>query len=171
MNKPTKTNRSHHLPSSFKWNKSIVNDLIDASSGRLSNFRNQEGAFNRQEAFILDCSKLHKNNVLSTNILPWVPEAYHARFPVSVKSLPLVSSAFGRTCVGLLPTKRPSPSHTRQNLWYPGCKYMQFINTFLQVHPFILLQISGLKKLNFDVRILTWNLTLNRECNKCANSC
>ena len=62
--------------------------------------------------------------MLSANILPWVTEAFHARFPVSVKSLPLVSSAFGRTCVGLLPTKRSSPSHTRKNLWYPGYKYI-----------------------------------------------
>ena len=135
MNKPTRTNRNHHLRSSFKWNKSIVNDLIDASSGRLSNFRSQEGAFNREEAFILDCSKLHTNNVLSTNILPWVPEAFHARFPVSVKSLPLVSSAFGRTCVGLLPTKRSSPSHTRQNLWYPGYKYITTVYKHLLVGP------------------------------------
>ena len=33
---------------------------------------------------------------------------------------PLVSSAFGRTHVGLRPTKRSSPSHARKNLWYPG---------------------------------------------------
>ena len=32
----------------------------------------------------------------------------------------LVSSAFGRTRVGLRPTKRSSPSHARKNLWYPG---------------------------------------------------
>ena len=36
--------------------------------------------------------------------IPWVPEAFHARFPVSVNS-PLVSSAFGRRRVGLWPTK------------------------------------------------------------------
>ena len=33
---------------------------------------------------------------------------------------PLVSSAFGRTRVGLRPTKRSSPSHARKILWYPG---------------------------------------------------
>ena len=33
---------------------------------------------------------------------------------------PLVSSAFGRTLVGLWPTKRTSPSHARKNLWYLG---------------------------------------------------
>ena len=33
--------------------------------------------------------------------LPWVPEAFHTRFPVS----PLVSSAKGRRRVGLRPTK------------------------------------------------------------------
>ena len=33
---------------------------------------------------------------------------------------PLVSSGFGRTRVGLRPTKRSSPSHARKNLWYPG---------------------------------------------------
>ena len=51
--------------------------------------------------------------------IPWVPEAFHARFPFSVslkkwparKASPLVSSAFGRTRVGLGPTKRSSPSH------------------------------------------------------------
>ena len=33
---------------------------------------------------------------------------------------PLVSSAFGQTRVCLQPTKRSSPSHARENLWYPG---------------------------------------------------
>ena len=33
---------------------------------------------------------------------------------------PLVSSAFGRTCVGLRPTKRSSPTYASKNLWYPG---------------------------------------------------
>ena len=36
------------------------------------------------------------------------------------KSSPLVSSAFGRTRVGLWPTKRSSPSHAWKNLWYLG---------------------------------------------------
>ena len=30
MDKATRTNHNHHPPSSFRWNKSIVNDLIDA---------------------------------------------------------------------------------------------------------------------------------------------
>ena len=56
--------------------------------------------------------------------LPLVPDAFHARFPVSVKSYiksdpPLVSSAFGRTRVGLRPTKRSSPSRARKHVWYP----------------------------------------------------
>ena len=30
MDKATRTNHNQHPPSSFRWNKSIVNDLIDA---------------------------------------------------------------------------------------------------------------------------------------------
>jgi len=45
----------------------------------------------------------------SPSQLPWVPAAFHARFPVSVKSFlaasPLVFSAFGPRQVGLRPTK------------------------------------------------------------------
>ena len=35
----------------------------------------------------------------------WVPETFHARFPVSVKSLQLVS-AFGRKSVGVRPISK-----------------------------------------------------------------
>ena len=38
--------------------------------------------------------------------LSWVTEAFHARFPVSVKSSPLVSSAFGR--------RNEAPRRTRE---------------------------------------------------------
>ena len=54
--------------------------------------------------------------LLASLLLPWVPEAFHARFPVSVKSSSLVSSAFGRRHVGLRPTRHPPkvPRRTRE---------------------------------------------------------
>jgi len=50
------------------------------------------------------------NGLLVVPRLPWVPETFLARFPVSVKYLyrpasPLVASPYGRRCVGL----RPAP--------------------------------------------------------------
>ena len=66
----------------------------------------------------------------ATSDIPWVPEAFHAQFPVSVKtkiSDPRVFSRGLATCVfGLRPKKdRPAaddvPRRTRgKNLWYPG---------------------------------------------------
>ena len=72
--------------------------------------------------------------ILACDAVTWVPEAFHARFPISVKSQsdprekrffflaasPLASSAFGQTRVGLRPTKRNFPSHARRKLWYLG---------------------------------------------------
>ena len=49
-------------------------------------------------------------------ILPWVPAAFHARFPVSVKSAEDMS-AYGR---------RSSSSNSRNNLWYPGYLYFGY---------------------------------------------
>ena len=56
--------------------------------------------------------------------LPWVPETFLARFPVSVKSLkwpasPILASAYGRRCVGLRPTPKiplyfPYPGSTAE---------------------------------------------------------
>ena len=55
--------------------------------------------------------------------IPWVPETFLARFPVSVKSFlaasPLVASAYGRRCVGLRPTPQ-IPAAREKNLWHPG---------------------------------------------------
>ena len=45
---------------------------------------------------------------------------------------PLVSSAFGRTRVGLWPTKRSSPSHARKNLWYPGYLFLGTVSEFTE---------------------------------------
>ena len=55
----------------------------------------------------------------TTALVPWVPETFLARFPVSVKSSPLVASAYGRRCVGLRPTLK-IPAAREKNLWYPG---------------------------------------------------
>ena len=65
--------------------------------------------------------------------IPWTPEAFHARFPVSVKSKksdprefflaasPFVSSACGR---------RNSSSHARKHLWRPGYDDKDFLQFF-----------------------------------------
>ena len=47
---------------------------------------------------------------------------------------PPVSSAFGRTRVGLRSTKRISPTHARKNLWYPGSSLVNLVK-YIQVHP------------------------------------
>ena len=61
--------------------------------------------------------------------VPWVPETFLARFPVSVKSSPLVASAYGRRCVGLRPTPK-IPTACEKNLWYPGYSPgRKFLNT------------------------------------------
>ena len=49
--------------------------------------------------------------------LPWLPETFLARFPVSVAASPLV--AYGRRRVGLRPTPK-IPAAREKNLWYPG---------------------------------------------------
>ena len=53
--------------------------------------------------------------------IPWVPEAFHARFQVSVMSYKMTrAKSFAARVFGLWPTKRSSPSHARKNLLYPG---------------------------------------------------
>ena len=60
-----------------------------------------------------------------SRFVPWVPETFLARFPVSVtfgivtRASPLVASAYGRRCVGLQPTPE-IPAAREKNLWYPG---------------------------------------------------
>ena len=51
--------------------------------------------------------------------VPWVPETFLARFPVSVKSL--AASAYGRICIGLQPTPK-IPATREKNVWYPNCR-------------------------------------------------
>ena len=60
------------------------------------------------------CSTCQAIKGLFTGALPWVPEAFHARFPFSVKSK--VTPRFAARVFGLRPTKRSSPSHARKNL-------------------------------------------------------
>ena len=50
----------------------------------------------------------------------YVTSRRQCRWPKAKAFLSLVSSAFGRTRVGLRPTKRSSPSQARKNLWCPG---------------------------------------------------
>ena len=67
--------------------------------------------------------------------LPWVPEAFHVRFPVSVKSY---SSAFGRRRVD---GRLSSSSNARKNLWYLGYTHVDGANflfrfiTWMQALP------------------------------------
>ena len=61
--------------------------------------------------------------------LPWVPETFLARFPVSVKSSPLAASAYGRRCVSLRPTAK-IPAAREKNLWYPGYVSMGCVNQY-----------------------------------------
>ena len=63
------------------------------------------------------CSTCQAIKGLFTGALPWVPKAFHARFPFSVKSKvtrasPLVSSACGR--------RNEAPRRTREKTCYPG---------------------------------------------------
>ena len=59
------------------------------------------------EKYVLNFTLIFRN-------LPWVPETFLARFPVSVKSL-----SYGRRCVGLRPTPK-IPTAREKNLWYPA---------------------------------------------------
>ena len=49
-------------------------------------------------------------------VVPWVPEAFYARFPVSVKSEKVTRA--GEDVLGR--GQRSALSHARKNLWYPG---------------------------------------------------
>ena len=49
-------------------------------------------------------------------VVPWVPEAFYARFPVSVKSEKVTRA--GEDVLGC--GQRSTLSHARKNLWYPG---------------------------------------------------
>ena len=59
-----------------------------------------------------------KNRIQRNLLVPWVPETFHARFPVSVKCLvTCAKNIFWRSqhrpC-------RPEATHGEKNLWYPG---------------------------------------------------
>ena len=49
-------------------------------------------------------------------VVPWVPEAFYAWFPVSVKSEKVTRA--GEDVLGC--GQRSPLSHARKNLWYPG---------------------------------------------------
>ena len=61
-------------------------------------------------------------NVYFTLMLPWVPEAFHARFPVSVKKVTrFAARVFGRRPKMCWPAADEASLRTREkNLWYPG---------------------------------------------------
>ena len=68
-----------------------------------------------------------------------MPEAFHARFPVSVKSSPLVSSAFFRRRIGLRPPKllvaREKKTSGTQGILHwadPGCFHRGVVSTRVQ---------------------------------------
>ena len=90
--------------------------------------------------------------------LPWVPEAFHARFPVSVTSR-LVSSACGQ---------QSSSSHVRKNLWYPGYnsvrKPQQLSTTYCAVWLVDFWPITILVKY-----ILIWLLCCTFLIENCSN--
>ena len=51
-------------------------------------------------------------------LLPWVPEAFHARFPLPVKAFKKVTRA---KHVSAGDRRNEAPGRTREkNLWYPG---------------------------------------------------
>ena len=59
-----------------------------------------------------------KNRIQRNLLVPWVPETFHARFPVSVKCIvTCAKNIFWRSqhrpC-------RPEATHGEKNLWYPG---------------------------------------------------
>ena len=49
-------------------------------------------------------------------VVPLVPEAFYARFPVSVKSEKVTRAGEDVSGCG----RRSALSHARKNLWYPG---------------------------------------------------
>ena len=95
----------------------------------------------------------------SSVFVPWVPEAFHARFPVSVlksdpREKPLDQSAIPliapsqlqprlyqnilrrwrlRPSAELVLAARSSPSHARKNLWYPGYGFWGEIVTYQEL--------------------------------------
>ena len=95
----------------------------------------------------------------SSVFVPWLPEAFRARFPVSVlkrdpREKPLDQSAIPliapsqlqprlyqnilrrsrlRHSVELVSAARSSPSHARENLWYPGYGFWGEIVTYQEL--------------------------------------
>ena len=87
--------------------------------GKRDSCRNSTTGFS--ENVVVEGTSYQMLEVLSFRFrerVPWVPETFLARFPVSVKSF-LAASAYGRRCVGLRPTPKIS-SAREKNLWYPG---------------------------------------------------
>ena len=63
-----------------------------------------------------------QNKLQVTVNITWVPETFQAR-------LPLVASAYDRSCVGLRPTPK-IPAAREKNLWYP-----EYRTQFFQMNP------------------------------------
>ena len=77
--------------------------------------------------YCLVCLGDFKNPI--TKLVPWVPEAFHGRFSVSVKSWKVTH--FAARVFG----PRSSPMHARKNLWYPMYQVAwQFLKSFWQVN-------------------------------------
>ena len=132
MNKPTRTNRNHHLPSSFKWNKSIVNDLIDASSGRLSNLGAKRGR-------LIDRKRLFSTVANSTQIMCFRQIYYPGCQRLFMRGFRFRSSLC-RSClrpsaehVSACCRRNEAPRRTRdKTCGTQGTNILpQFINTFL----------------------------------------
>ena len=59
------------------------------------------------------------DTTLSWESIPWVPEAFHARFPVSVSGFAV--RVFGQRPKTCRPAADEAPRRAREkNLWYPG---------------------------------------------------
>ena len=132
----------------------------------------------------------------SSVFVPWVPEAFHARFPVSViksdpREKPLDQSATPlivpsqlqprlyqnilrrsrlRPSAELVSAALSSPSHARKNLWYPGYGFWGEIVTYQELICMVTL-LTSLPNHNDDRIEKKKSNMLNKQNNNSERTC
>ena len=125
----------------------------------------------------------------SSVFVPWVPETFHARFPVSVlksdqRAIPLIAPSQLqprlyqnilrrsrlRPSAELVSAALSSPSHARKNLWYPGYGFWSEIVTYQELICMVRL-LTSLPNHNDDRIEKKKSNMLNRQNNNSERTC